>query len=165
MNLFDMAQMWLIADKLAVLTAIDDTVSYYRDDFEVHIMVPSAGVKYRICFGLNWLNVAFTLREHAKTYKGIDIRGNEYSAVEAVAFCNPNTWQPMDQTTIEGLEESMSRYRSHGFSGGLRNAPIMFISTLDQRAPRRHRLILDQNPKRTQMVRDYFIQTDTVRSH
>ena len=162
---FGMASSWLVADKLVVLTAIDDTVSYYRDLFEIHIMVPSAGVKYRVCFGLNWLNVAFTLREHARTYKGIDIRGNEYTALESVAFCNPNTWQPMDQTSIEGLEQSMTRYRAHGFSGGLDNAPIMFISTLDQRAPRGHRLILEQNPNRTQMVRDYFTQTDTVRSH
>ena len=162
---FEMADRWLIADKLVVLTAIDDTVSYYRDLFEIHIMVPSAGVKYRVCFGLNWLNVAFTLREHAKTYKGIDIRGNEYTALESVAFCNPNTWQPMDQTSISGLEESMTRYRTHGFSGGLENAPIMFISTLDQRAPRRHRLVLEQNPKRAEMVRDYYKQTDTVRSH
>ena len=162
---FSMAESWLIADKLVVLTAIDDTVSYYRDLFEVHIMVPSAGVKYRVCFGLNWLNATFTLRAHARDYKGIDIRGNEYVATEEVGFCNPNTWQPMDQTSIEGFEESLTRYRAHGFSGGLTNAPIMFISTLDQRAPRRHRLNQQQNPNRSQAVRDYFAQTDTVRSH
>lgn len=164
LNAFSMADKWLIADKLIVLTSIDDSVSYYRQGHEVHINVPSAGVKYRICFGLDWITATFDIRAHAREYKGIDIRGNEYTAIEDVAYCNPNTWKPMEQSSIKAFEKSLNSYRQAGFSGGLSNAPLMFVSTLDQRAPRRYRLSQEQNPKRNQAIREYYMRTDTVRT-